>query len=553
MAVIMGLPVWAALVGLATLLSYVWFRIAFRERMALSAKLPGPTAYPLIGNLYMIKESTVELFKYAVNAAGTFNEIGLAKIEWMHRVAVAVFNPADVEIILGSSVHLEKAKEYRFFKPWLGEGLLISSGDTWRTHRKLIAPTFHLNVLKQFVYLFNRNSRALCRKLDAVVGQVVDIHDYMSETTVEILLETAMGVDRSTQNRGYDYAMAVMKMCEILHVRMFRPWLWPDWLFNMVPMGREQKSLLHTIHSLTREVLKKRKAERKQGVREGLYKRVVTDKDDVADGDAEESTSETSVSSYGYTTGLRDDLDDDVGEKKRIAFLDQMLDVAENGAVLSDREVEEQVNTIMFEGHDTTAAGSSFFLSLMGVHQDIQERCVDELRTIFGDSQRPATFQDTLEMKYLERCINETLRLFPPVPVIARHATENIQMKSGHVIPEGTTIVIPQYLIHRDPTQYPNPEVFDPDNFLPERCSERHFYSFVPFSAGPRSCVGRKYAMLKLKILLSTVLRKFHVRADVLEKDFQLTGDIILKRKEGFPVRLYPRSTHQAAGQSGDR
>lgn len=81
------------------------------------------------------------------------------------------------------------------------------------------------------------------------------------------------------------------------------------------------------------------------------------------------------------------------------------------------------------QGHDTTAAGSSFFLSMMGIHQDIQDKVIDELDKIFGDSDRPATFQDTLEMKYLERCLMETLRLYPPVPIIARHLKQDITLR----------------------------------------------------------------------------------------------------------------------------
>lgn len=147
----------------------------------------------------------------------------------------------------------------------------------------------------------------------------------------------------------------------------------------------------------------------------------------------------------------------------------------------------------MFEGHDTTAAASSFFLSLMGIHQDIQEKVVQELNDIFGDSDRPATFQDTLEMKYLERCLMETLRLFPPVPIIARELKENLKLTGGkYTVPAGATVVITTFLLHRQESIYPNPTKFDPDNFLPERQANRHYYAFIPFSAGPRSCVGKQ-------------------------------------------------------------
>ena len=211
---------------------------------------------------------------------------------------------------------------------------------------------------------------------------------------------------------------------------------------------------------------------------------------------------------------------------------------------------------------------------MMGCHPDIQEKVIEELDEIFGDSDRPATFQDTLQMKYLERCLLETLRMYPPVPIIAREIKTDLKcgwyclrifsfyfsffffrqgrlltklikiLASGdYTIPAGCTVVIGTFKLHRQPHIYPNPDVFNPDNFLPENTANRHYYAFVPFSAGPRSCVGRKYAMLKLKIVLSTILRNFRVRSDVKESDFRLQADIILKRADGFKVKLEPRKT----------
>lgn len=184
------------------------------------------------------------------------------------------------------------------------------------------------------------------------------------------------------------------------------------------------------------------------------------------------------------------------GEKRRLAFLDLMIETAKNGANLTDTDIKEEVDTIMFEGHDTTAAGSSFVLCLMGIHQDVQDRVYKELFQIFGDSDREATFNDTMEMKYLERVIMESLRLYPPVPMIARKVNEDIQLASeNYVIPSGTTVVVGTYKIHRRPDIYPNPDRFDPDNFLPERTQNRNYYSFIPFSAGPRSCVGKPFCI----------------------------------------------------------
>lgn len=169
----------------------------------------------------------------------------------------------------------------------------------------------------------------------------------------------------------------------------------------------------------------------------------------------------------------------------------------------------------------------------------------EEVDRVFGDSDRICTFQDTLELKYLERCLLEALRLYPPVPYIARRMKSDLKLVSGdYTLPEGSTVVISTYNLHRWDKIYPNPDKYDPDNFLPERQANRHFYSFIPFSAGPRSCVGRKYAILKMKIILATVMRQFHVFSDKKEEDFRLQADLILKREDGFPIQLTPRAPH---------
>lgn len=309
--------------------------------------------------------------------------------------------------------------------------------------------------------------------------------------------ETAMGVSKKTQGQsGFEYASAVMKMCDILHVRHRSLLLRANWIFNLSKYAAKQVQLLDIIHGLTKKVIRNKKDAFKNGARGSLAQTSIATGN--GNGNAMKNNKSLTVEglSYGQSAGLRDDLDvegeeNDIGVKKRLAFLDLLLESAQNGAAITDREIKEQVDTIMFEGHDTTAAASSFFLSLMGIHQEIQEKVYEELYGIFGDSDRPATFQDTLEMKYLERCLMETLRMYPPVPIIARELREDLQLSSGkYVVPAGATVVIGTYLLHRDENIYPNPNKFDPDNFLPERQSNRHYYAFIPFSAGPRSCVG---------------------------------------------------------------
>lgn len=221
-----------------------------------------------------------------------------------------------------------------------------------------------------------------------------------------------MGVSKKMQGQsGYDYAMAVMKMCDILHLRHTKFWLRPEIIFNFTKYGKLQEGLLSTIHGLTRRVIKRKKEDFAKGIR-GSTAEVPKELQTKASEAKWDKKTTVEGLSFGQSVGLQDDLDvdDDIGEKKRMAFLDLLIEASQNGVVINDEEIKEQVDTIMFEGHDTTAAGSSFFLCMMGVHQNIQDRVIQELDEIFGDSDRPATFADTLEMKYLERCLMETLR-----------------------------------------------------------------------------------------------------------------------------------------------
>lgn len=105
---------------------------------------------------------------------------------------VALKDPRDIELVLGSQVHIDKSIQYKAFKPWFGNGLLISTGAEWRHQRKLIAPTFHLNVLKTFVELLNENSKSICNKMRDLDGKTFDCHDYMSACTAETLMGKKM-------------------------------------------------------------------------------------------------------------------------------------------------------------------------------------------------------------------------------------------------------------------------------------------------------------------------------------------------------------------------
>ncbi|XP_030568482.1 cytochrome P450 4g1 [Drosophila novamexicana] len=535
-------PLLTGLVGTILIMALYeyWHRNTREYRMV--ANIPSPPSLPLIGMAHMAAGlSNAEILAVGL---GYLNKYGETMKAWLGNVLIVFLtNPSDIELILSGHQHLTKAEEYRYFKPWFGDGLLISNGHHWRHHRKMIAPTFHQSILKSFVPTFVDHSKAVSARMAKEAGKSFDVHDYMSQTTVDILLSTAMGVKKLPEgNKSFEYAQAVVDMCDIIHKRQVKLLYRLDSIYKFTKLREKGDRMMNIILGMTRKVVKDRKDNFQN------ESRAIIDEVDETPAKQARATAATKKE------GLRDDLDDidenDVGAKRRLALLDAMVEMAKNPDIeWNEKDIMDEVNTIMFEGHDTTSAGSSFALCMLGIHKHIQERVFAEQKSIFGDNmQRDCTFADTMEMKYLERVILETLRMYPPVPLIARRLDHDVKLVSGpYTVPKGTTVVLLQYCVHRRADIYPNPTEFDPDNFLPERAANRHYYSFIPFSAGPRSCVGRKYAMLKLKVLLSTIVRNFIVHSTDTEADFKLQADIILKLENGFNISLEPRKYQTAA------
>jgi len=132
-------------------------------------------------------------------------------------------------------------------------------------------------------------------------------------------------------------------------------------------------------------------------------------------------------------------------------------------------------------------------------------------------------------MKYLEQCIRESLRLYPPIQIIGRQTDKEFTTSNGYKIPSGSTCYVPLLCVHRDPKNFPNPEVFDPDRFSPQVSAGRHPYSFIPFSAGPRNCIGQKFALLEEKALLACIFRKYKIQSLVNRNDVNVDISIVLK------------------------
>ncbi|XP_047096726.1 cytochrome P450 4C1-like [Schistocerca piceifrons] len=470
-------------------------------------KLPGLVPLPFIGSAY------VAFFVKREDRVRKFDELA-AKLGPIFRAwigpypVVMIQKPEHMEKVLSSSELIDKAAVYSFLYPWLGEGLLTSSGSKWHMHRKMITPAFHFRILDNFVDIFAENGKVLVEKLKPKAdGKTFDIYPFITSCALDIICETAMGTSVNAQHETQSaYVNAIYRISALTIERMLNPWLYPEFIFKRSRTGKEFYNQLHVLHGFTKKVISERKAVRK-------------------------------------TNGgqVKEAQEDDVGSKRRVAFLDMLLEASEDGHKLNDQELQEEVDTFMFEGHDTTSVGMLWVLVLLGHHPGIQEKVFAELDDIFRDdpNRRPTT-HDLNNMKYLEMVIKEALRLYPSVPGIGRRATKEVEI-GGYKIPEGCTITLNIRNTHRDPDYWPDPDRFDPDNFLQERVQGRHPFAYVPFSAGPRNCIGQKFAILEEKAVLSYVLRNFRVETVDRLEDLKLNGEFLLRPMNAVNFRLWPR------------
>lgn len=216
--------------------------------------------------------------------------------------------------------------------------------------------------------------------------------------------------------------------------------------------------------------------------------------------------------------------------------MDNLL-IQEKCGLIDHKGICEEVDTLTFEGFDSTSTAIIFTLFLLGQHQDVQQKVHEEITVVMKDDM---TLLDCSNFKYLERVIKESLRLYPPVPYISRVVTE--ESICGHLIlPKHAEISIHIFDIHRDSSHFRDPEKFDPDRFLPENTRNRHPFAYIPFSAGMRNCIGQRFAMLELKIFLATIVKEFHIKPVTERKDLQFEAGLILRTKGELFVKFERR------------
>lgn len=187
---------------------------------------------------------------------------------------------------------------------------------------------------------------------------------------------------------------------------------------------------------------------------------------------------------------------------------------------------------------------------MLAMFPDVQERCYAEIRRVYGTTQ-PAggsTLHQIGQLDYLEMVIRETMRLLPVGPYLGRICTADTAL-SNCTMPAGSFVILGNYNMHRDPQIWGDRAgEFDPENFRPEAAAARHPFAYVPFSGGPRNCVGIKYAWIAVKIMLAEMLRQYRFRTDLAFEGMRFKWDITLKICDRHMVTVERR--HGADGES---
>jgi len=180
---------------------------------------------------------------------------------------------------------------------------------------------------------------------------------------------------------------------------------------------------------------------------------------------------------------------------------------------MSDDLIRDQLLTMLIAGHDTSTALLAWALYLLGRHPEAMKRARAEVDAVLGGG--APTIDRIGDLRFLDRVVKETLRLYPPIHIGTRTAAADMEFR-GYGIPAGTRVLYSIYLTHRDPKHWPDPHAFDPDRFLPERARARAHYTYLPFGGGPRNCIGFAFAEVEARIVLARLLQQFDLR---LERD----------------------------------
>lgn len=438
---------------------------------------PGPRGGAALGKLVQVSRDRLTLLTSVTREYGDAVRIPMGP------KALYVFNHPDhaKHVLTDNHANYRKGIGLIHARRALGDGLLTSEGELWRAQRRATQPAFHRDRLARAAEVIAEEMAGVLRLWRGQAGETIDVVGEMTHLTLVVLGRALLQVDiGSTDAIGHSFATVQdQAMFEMATLNMVPPWL---------PLPRQ---------------LRFRRARREL---DALVERLVADH---------------VRRSGGSEEGL----------------LSRMLASARQGpAEEVQRRLRDELVTLLLAGHETTASTLGWTWYLVEQHPEVFDRIHAEAVEALGD--RPPTFEDLHRLRYTSMVIEEVMRLYPPVWVLTRRAIEGDEV-GGYDVPAGADVMICPYTLHRHPGFWDDPERFDPERFDPDRAGARARYSYIPFGAGPRYCVGSNLGMLEATLVVAMIAREFRLRRPS-SRPVVAEPMLSLRVRDGLPMTIHP-------------
>jgi cytochrome P450 len=339
-------------------------------------------------------------------------------------------------------------------RPVVGNGLLTSDGDFWRRQRRLIQPAFHHTRIAALGEMMTRAACAVLERWQPALqrGEPIDVDQDMMRLTLEIVGRALFSIDLTGDADAVGRAFTFANH----HVAGY----------SARPLG----TLL--IRLPTPDNLRLRQA---VGELDQVVHKIITQR--------------------RQQPGEHDDL---------IAMLIAARD-EDTGEMMDDRQLRDEVMTLLLAGHETTANALTWAWYLLDRNPGVAQKLRQELQSVLGG--RTPAMSDLPNLKYTRMVVDETLRLYPPAYAIGRFSVEADRV-GGYDLPRNSIVTLSPYLTHRHPDFWPDAERFDPERFTPERAADRPRYAYLPFGGGPRQCIGNSFALTEAVLILATLAQQ---------------------------------------------
>ncbi|CAL8085177.1 unnamed protein product [Orchesella dallaii] len=456
----------------ATLYLYFIVRRRAKSNKILDSKqtkrtIPGPGQHFLgaLANVFALRDTskTLEVMDYWCRKYGPVYRVNFGPYN------VTVLNsPKYIQKLMGSkdTNYLRKGFIYKPFKPYWNDGLIMSKGEKWKSRRRVLEKhMFSFKSVFNYMKIFNAEADALVVGIGEIFGNGKEngIEHLLMRTSFQTITNAAFGessaeVDSLT-DQELSFIDVVNRTKEVATERIMKPWFLIDSIWNLHPMSK--------LGNLLEKVGKK----------------------------------------YAHTTLLNNGSGKSTNKHGQ-GIKQDLLD-----AGVSLEGITEEVITLISAGYETTATSLHFLLFFLALNPHHQEICREEVDAVFEDidlcPSGSIQFRALSKLKHLEMCVYETLRLLPTVFLIMRNIEAPLQLEDDLEIPAGSEIAIYAPGLHKNPKYFPDPDKFIPERFTPEQCKTRHPYAYIPFAAGPRKCIGYKFAMMEMLSLTAKLLRNY--------------------------------------------